>query len=173
MVILGIDPGSRIAGYGILKLGNGDDVGYVSSGIIDVRSQESMPYRLADLRRQLVEIIEKWRPAALSIEKIFLGKSADSAFILGQARGVCLAIAGEYDIPVFEYATRFVKKVVTGRGGAEKEEVQAIMQALLGRRFHSLDETDSLALALCHCRQMQVSALIEQAAEKGLKGVPL
>jgi crossover junction endodeoxyribonuclease RuvC len=101
-------------------------------------------------------VVEKYNPTCFSVEKVFFGKNADSAFKLGQARGVAIAIAGRRHLPVFEYATRSVKKVLTSNGGATKEQVQLMVERWLNIREPSLDATDALALAICHSRQTEV-----------------
>ena len=151
-VIIGIDPGSRITGYGVISLKQ--DFEYLDSGIIDLRKEGELPQRLAKLNLQLAEIFNKWSPDSVSIEKVFLGKNPASAFTLGHARGICLAQAAACGARVAEYATRSAKKAVSGRGAATKEELQKIIEMQFGRKIDNLDATDALALALCHGRQV-------------------
>ena len=160
-VIIGIDPGSRITGYGVLRLTQ--DFELLDAGVIDLRKEGELPQRLAVLAEKLGEVFEKWQPEAVSIEKVFLGKNPASAFTLGHARGVCLAQAAAAGAKVAEYATRSAKKAVSGRGGATKEELQKVIEMQFGVRIHNLDATDALALALCHGRQVLERRVILKA----------
>lgn len=160
-IIIGIDPGSRIAGFGVLELA--EDFRFLEAGVIDVRSSGELPQRLAELSQQIAALFLKWRPDAVSLEKVFLGKNPDSAFVLGHARGVCLAHAAESGAQVAEYATRAVKKAVGGRGSSSKEELQRVIEMQFGRKVPQLDATDALALALCHGRQVLERRVLEKA----------
>lgn len=150
-IILGIDPGSRFAGYGFVKV-DGDQSQIIDQGVIAVPPKLQFSQKLKFLKDKLTEKIEIHQPSVMSIEKIFLGKSADSAFKLGHARGICMMMAAEYDFPVYEYAARSVKKAVTGTGSATKEHVRLVVSRLLGLDENSLsiDASDALSLALCH-----------------------
>lgn len=150
-VIIGIDPGSRVTGYGVIRSVDQSLEG-IACGVIDLGETESLALRLNRLAQSLRTLFEKHRPQAVAIEKIFLGKNADSAFKLGHARGVCLQIAGEFHAEVFEYATRSVKKAVTGSGGAEKEQVRVVIENLLKLRCPELDASDALAVAVAHAQ---------------------
>lgn len=160
-VIIGIDPGSLLAGYGIIRVGGshrnqqGDGIIGLECGVIEIRKEKTLPLRLAQLARDLRPIFEKFKPDACAVEKVFLGKSVDSAFTLGHARGVCLSIAGEFKVPVFEYAAKSVKKSVTGSGNADKEQVKLVVENLLKLRSSFYDATDALAIALTHVRAME------------------
>lgn len=160
-VIIGIDPGSRVTGYGVLKLHQ--DFELLGSGIIDLRKEGDLPQRLAKLTLELSQIFEKWKPDFVSIEKVFLGKNPASAFTLGHARGICLSQAALAGAQVAEYATRSAKKAVSGRGGATKEELQKIIEMQFGVKINNLDATDALALALCHGRQVLERRVIQRA----------
>src|SRR5690606_34206106 len=105
-------------------------------------------------------------PSAVVIERIFLGRNADSAFKLGHARGVCLQAAAAAGVEVFEYAARHVKKAVTGSGAAEKEHVKLIVENLLGIRTEFLDASDALALAVTHARSLQTHAILKGALQE-------
>ena len=130
--ILGIDPGSRIAGFGVLEYSADGDIFHIAHGALDVRSSVSSSVRTteSDFHQRLYllglgfrEVLEKYKPDAVAIENIFLGKNADSAFKLGHARGVITYEMLLKKLLVFEYSTRLIKKTVTGSGGAEKEQV--------------------------------------------------
>ncbi len=110
-----------------------------------------------------------------SVEKIFLGRNADSAFKLGHARGVALSLAGQHQLEVGEYATRHVKKMLTGSGAATKEQVQFMIEQLLQTKVKELDATDALALAVCHARKAEVAMMFanqKTVAAKNIKRVP-
>jgi len=150
-VIIGIDPGSRITGYGLVEK-RGSGIVYIGSGVIRVRASDPMPGRLASIKRGLDEVIREYRPAAMAVEDIFISKNPKSALKLGQARGVAILAAAEAGIEVFEYSPREVKGSVTGTGSAHKSQVGAMVLRLL-RPDHEPacdDETDALAVAFCH-----------------------
>lgn len=165
-IILGIDPGSQVAGFGVIRLKSSryfefQDVEHLGHGIIRLGdSEKNFSSRLATLGQSMKELIQKYKPTDLSIEKIFLGKNADSAFKLGHSRGVVLYEATVAGCEVYEYATRSVKKGITGRGAAEKEDVRAVLEVLLklGRIQH-LDASDALALACYHSIEMKKQLL--------------
>jgi crossover junction endodeoxyribonuclease RuvC len=157
-LILGIDPGSRVTGFGLLKVDmSSGQVRHLSHGVIVLPEAKPLWQRLSVLSENLQSLFEKYRPGIVAVEKIFLGKNADSAFKLGHARGVVLAVAAAQKAEVFEYATRVVKKGVTGRGSASKEEVAFLVQRLLSlKKIETLDASDALALALHHAGLCQV-----------------
>ncbi len=150
-LIIGIDPGSRITGYGLVEL-RGRDIVFVGSGIIRTGDSAAIGDRLLAIKRALDEVIGRYRPSALAVEEIFMAKNPKSTLILGEARGVALLAAAEAGIPVHEYSSREVKSSVTGAGGAHKSQVAAMVGRLM-RLDHepaTEDETDALAVAFCH-----------------------
>lgn len=161
-IIIGIDPGTRVTGYGVIRA-DGDHLVGLECGVIALNEKDSLPRRLAELSKRLKEIFDQFQPDEVVVEQIFLAKNADSAFKLGHARGVCLQAAGLFGAQVFEYATRSVKKAVTGSGAAEKEHVKLVVENLLGLRSDFLDASDALALAVAHVRTTQSRALIDGA----------
>src|SRR5438046_1149773 len=126
--ILGIDPGSRITGYGLIQ-SNGFRHQYVSSGCI--RTQGELPERLNQIFQGLSQIITEFVPAQVAIEEVFMHRNANSALKLGQARGAIIVAVSKHTIPIAEYATRRVKQSVVGNGGATKEQVQHMVTHLL------------------------------------------
>ena len=147
--ILGIDPGSRITGYGVLEV-DGRDVRYLASGCIRPAGG-SFVERLADIYRGVEEIIAVQQPAELAIEEVFLARNPASALKLGQARGVAIAAAVAQDLAVHEYAARKVKQTVVGTGRASKEQVQHMVRVILGLpAAPGTDAADALAIAICH-----------------------
>jgi crossover junction endodeoxyribonuclease RuvC len=148
---IGIDPGSRITGYGLVER-RGSEIIYVGSGIIKAGSTKPIEKRLLTIKRELDGVIGRYRPAALAVEDIFMAKNPKSMLALGEARGVVLLAAAEADIPVFEYTPREVKNSVTGAGAAHKSQVAAMIGRLmrLDHEPETEDETDALAVAFCH-----------------------
>jgi crossover junction endodeoxyribonuclease RuvC len=150
-VIIGIDPGSRITGYGLVEK-RGSGIVYIGSGAIKVGAADPMPTRLVAIKRGLDEVLREFQPAAAAIEEVFVSKNPKSALKLGQARGVAILAAAEAGLEVFEYSPREVKASVTGSGSAHKSQVGAMVVRLL-RPDHEPaceDETDALAVAFCH-----------------------
>lgn len=163
LVILGVDPGSRITGFGVVRVTNGK-IEHINHGVIMIDGAESFPRRMAELGEAFREVMEKYRPQQVVIEKIFLGKNADSAFKLGHARGVIMYEAGRGGADVLEYATRSVKKGVTGNGGASKEDVQAILKVMLSLKSISrIDASDALAMACYHAFELKKKAILDKA----------
>jgi len=155
---LGIDPGSRFTGWGVVRVDGRGELRCLGQGVFALSEREPLALRLCTLAGALEDLVRKFEPSVFSVERVFLGKNVDSAFKLGHARGVVLAVAGRFGAVVHEYATRSAKKMITGNGGAAKEQVQFVVQSLLGIREPSLDATDALALAICHAREMDVRA---------------
>jgi len=149
--VLGIDPGSRTTGYGVIEPGDaGRQPRYVASGCINSGRGE-MPERLATIYQGMVEVIGQFQPTHASIEQVFLAKNPDSALKLGQARGVAIAAAVAAGLPIAQYAPRAVKLAVTGTGGAAKTQVQHMVRVLLKLPgTPAEDAADALAIAICH-----------------------
>ncbi|MCK4910311.1 MAG: crossover junction endodeoxyribonuclease RuvC [Thermodesulfovibrionales bacterium] len=151
--VLGIDPGSRKCGFGVL----GPDGGYLSSGTIVLPVKEPLHIRLRELYDELTSVIEEFRPSVAAVEKVFFAHSAKSALTLGQARGVALLAASVGGLEVREYSATEVKKAVTGYGRAEKVQVQDMVKSILGVG-HGLspDGADAIAVAICHLSTMRL-----------------
>ena len=149
VVVLGIDPGSRKTGYGVVAVER-DGPKYLASGCINVAKLD-MPNRLGEIYRGVSEIISTYKPDQMAIEEVFVSKNAKSALLLGQARGVAIAAAVGHELPVSEYAARLVKQAVVGTGKASKEQVQHMVEVLLSLSGRpQADAADALAIALCH-----------------------
>ncbi len=149
MIILGIDPGSNCAGYGLLDL-NGKRYSYLASGFLKLTSGDFVA-RLNELYRKMSEIVADYRPDEVAIEKVFMCRNFNSALKLGEARGVLMVSASQYGAKIFEYEARKVKQTVTGFGGAEKSQIQKMMKSLLRlENVLQADEADALAIAYCH-----------------------
>ena len=152
--VLGVDPGSRITGYGIVDA-TLDKSRYVDAGVVRA-GDGAMPDRLAAIFAGLSKVIALHRPEVMAIEQVFLARSADSALKLGQARGAAIVAAVDAQIPVVEYAARRVKLALTGTGAATKEQVAHMVRMLLGlNETPSADAADALAIALCHVNSRQ------------------
>jgi crossover junction endodeoxyribonuclease RuvC len=155
IVVLGVDPGTLVTGYGIV-LRKGSEITLLSCGTIKNGNERSMPLRLQRIHSELCLVIEKFKPDEFAIESAFYGKNAQSALKLGHARGVSILAAVERQIPTTEYSPREVKKAVVGNGAASKEQVQFMVKSLL-KVPHSkmlLDTSDALAIAICHLHRM-------------------
>jgi len=153
-LILGIDPGSRKTGFGIVNC-VGAKSEYVTSGVIRVPDL-SLPERLKVIFDSVSEIIEKYCPQEFAIENVFMAKSAGSALKLGQARGAAIVAAVNCELPVSEYEARKVKQSVVGHGGADKLQVQHMVKTLLKLpAAPQEDAADALAIALCHANTQQ------------------
>ena len=151
MVILGVDPGTLITGYGIIETNNGK-MRMLACGTVTNASKHSMPLRLKHIYDTLNQVMSKFHPDEFAIETAFYGKNAQSALKLGHARGVAILAAVEKEIPTSEYSPREVKKAIVGNGTASKEQVQYMVKSLLGLRKapEQYDMTDALAVAICH-----------------------
>jgi crossover junction endodeoxyribonuclease RuvC len=148
VIVLGIDPGSRRCGYGVVAR-EGGRLRVVESGVL-APGALCLAERLARIHGGLGEVIRRARPAEVSIEHVFAGVSPRSALVLGQARGVALAAAAGAGLPVHEYQPSEVKLAFTGSGRASKEQMQRTARALLGVDAELADEADALAVAVCH-----------------------
>lgn len=162
-IIVGIDPGSRITGFGVL-VKNHQSIVHLTHGVILLNDKnKSFSQRMYELGQGLSEIFAKYRPDTVVIENIFLGKNIDSAFKLGHARGVIMYQAGVVGAEVFEYATRKVKKGITGSGAAEKEQVRLILEKLLGlQQIQKIDASDALAMAYYHASILSFQKKIKE-----------
>jgi len=150
-IILGIDPGTNIAGYGVIGIKK-NQLNYISMGIFDLRSEINHAMKLQSIFDQCTKLIDTYLPDEFAIEAPFYGKNAQSMLKLGRAQGVSMAAALNRNIPIFEYAPRRIKQSVTGRGTATKDQVAGMVKSLLNlETLHSkFDATDALAIAICH-----------------------
>ena len=147
--ILGIDPGSRLTGFGVLDFA-ADSAAYVASGSINSIDGE-FSERLRQIFRSVSEIVENYRPDVVAIESVFVHRNAGSALKLGHARSAAICATFEFDLDVFEYAPREIKQAVVGTGAATKEQVQHMVTTMLALDGEpAADAADALAAALCH-----------------------
>ena len=150
MIILGIDPGLRKTGWGIIEK-QGSRLSYRDSGLIKTTTADSLSRRLAILHNGMADIIKKWNPDCAAIEETFVNRNPQDALKLGQARGVLLVLPALYGIECAEYATNKVKKSVVGVGHAGKQQIEIMVKMLLPTCGNpSEDEADALAVAITH-----------------------
>ncbi len=160
--ILGIDPGSRITGYGVVE-STPRGLRYIASGCIRVKA-EDFPERLKQIFDGVSQVIELYQPQQMAIEQVFMHKNADSALKLGQARGAAICATMNQKLPVFEYAARQVKQALVGKGSAEKSQVQHMVKILLSIQGEmQIDASDALAISLCHCHYQETAKRLQQA----------
>lgn len=158
---MGIDPGSRITGVGIIKA-QASQLQHVYSESLKLPKGE-LPIRLKDIYARLKHIIAQTRPDVVAIEKVFLAKNPQSALVLGHARGAAMLAAINNDLPVIEYSPTEIKKTVVGRGRAEKTQVQHMMRVLLKLRITpEEDAADALAAAVCHAHHQQINTNVRE-----------
>lgn len=147
--VLGIDPGSRITGYGLVDC-QANRVVHITSGCVRT-ANGTLGQRLRTIFDSVDELIERYGPVELSIEKVFMSRNPDSALKLGQARGAALTAAARHELALFEYSPNLIKQSVTGHGHADKQQVQYMVRLLLGLAARpQVDAADALAAAICH-----------------------
>lgn len=167
MLVIGIDPGTAITGYGLVRENEDSSLTVVDYGAILTSPETSPPERLRQLHESLTEIILLHRPESSAVEKLFFQRNVRTAISVGQARGVALLTLAEAQLPVGEYTPMEIKQAVAGYGGADKNQVQQMVRALL-----NLDEVpkpddaaDALAVAICHLHSSRLSAIYDQYTE--------
>jgi len=167
-IILGIDPGSRITGYGVIRT-HAQGADYLASGCIRTGSA-NLPERLASIFNGIGEIIGQYQPVTLGIERVFMAHNADSALKLGQARGAAIVAAAQAGLEVAEYSATQIKQAVVGSGAASKQQVQIMLTHLLNlNACPQADAADALAVALCHahCRASLIPHGLKHARRRG------
>ncbi len=169
-IVLGIDPGTNVMGYGVLHI-KGSEMKLETAGIIHLEKIENHPLKLKHIFEKTLRLIESYLPDEMAIEAPFFGKNVQSMLKLGRAQGVALAAALFKNIPVFEYSPKKIKQSVTGNGSATKEQVAAMLQQLL--HFEEmpkyLDATDGLAVAVCHHFQNSNGSKVSGTKKGGWK----
>lgn len=150
-IILGIDPGTVVMGYGIIKA-QGQQVSLIDLGILKPGKAKDGLKRLQLIHETVSGLVRKYKPTEFAIEAPFFGKNVQSMLKLGRAQGVAMAAALQYDLPVSEYAPKKVKQSVTGNGNATKEQVSRMLHTIfqIGDKPEQYDATDALAVAFCH-----------------------
>jgi len=156
MKVIGIDPGSRVCGYGILEAQNGE-VTYLTSGCIILKTALPFNQRLKIIYDDLLKIIDQHKPDVMSVEDVFVAKNIRSAIKLAQAKSMAIIAGLNSGMPTHEYTPTKVKLTITGRGRADKMEVQKILSQLFGvSTWQSHDASDAVAIALCHMHVSQI-----------------
>jgi len=161
-IIVGIDPGSRKTGFGVIETIKGQHA-YVASGVIRLPDAD-LPERLQVIFESITEVIKEYLPNQMAIEQVFMSKNANSALVLGQARGAAIVAATNQQLPVSEYEAKKVKQSVVGNGGADKTQVQHMVKQIL--RLSAMpqeDAADALGVALCHANSQQHLNMIAKA----------
>jgi crossover junction endodeoxyribonuclease RuvC len=148
-VVLGVDPGSRHTGYGVIQ-GERGHLTHLDHGQIAPKSRLPLELRLCQIYDGLTDLLRRHRPSSLALEDIFLATNVKSAFILGQVRGVVLLAAAQADVPIHLYPALVVKKAVVGYGQATKIQVKLRVENLLGLKVKSHHAADALAVGVCH-----------------------
>jgi crossover junction endodeoxyribonuclease RuvC len=171
VIVLGIDPGLANTGYGVVAIdrsavGRGRLVA-LAGGVIETSAGLAPERRLAIVYRRLSEILDEHACAAMALEQLYFGQNARSAFAVGQARGVCMLVAGEREVPCFSYTPQQVKASVCGQGRAPKEQVARMVQTLLALGPEPLPDhaSDALAVAVCHTNRAPLVAALAGALQ--------
>jgi crossover junction endodeoxyribonuclease RuvC len=168
--IIGIDPGLRRTGWGIVE-SDGVRLAYVASGLIASDSEGELAYRLREIYEGLIGVIASFKPQEAAVEETFVNKDARATLKLGQARGMALLAPAQRGLRVAEYPPNVVKKTVVGAGHAEKKQIQVMVGFLLPKaKFESADEADALAIAICHASHRSSPQAI--AARQATEPVP-
>lgn len=156
--IIGIDPGLRRTGWGILEA-DGNALRFVASGVITSRAEAALADRLVDLHDGLKQIVDAHRPNEAAVEQTFVNRDASATLKLGQARGIALLVPARAGVAVAEYAPNAVKKAVVGAGHADKRQIRTMVRMLMPRAdFDTDDAADALAIAVCHAHHRQSAA---------------
>ncbi|MDG5469618.1 crossover junction endodeoxyribonuclease RuvC [Deltaproteobacteria bacterium IMCC39524] len=159
MRILGIDPGTRITGYGIIDV-EGNRLRHVDNGIVKTRSSDPLPIRLKAIYDGLTVVLKEFSPEAVAIEQVFLAKNPKAALTLGHARGTAVIASVNLNLEVHEYSALQVKSAVVGYGHAAKQQVQHMVKALLNLpEVAQEDAADALAVAICHANSRTLRQL--------------
>ena len=153
--IIGIDPGSRVTGYGVVDT-DGFRHKYVTSGFIQIKA-DTLGDKLGIIFAEVGKIVTTWKPESMAIEQVFVKHNVDTALKLGQARGAAICAAVQADLPMGEYSPRAIKKAVVGSGAADKQHIPHMIQRLLGLdSLPQSDEADALAIAICHAPHVRI-----------------
>ncbi|WP_374631328.1 crossover junction endodeoxyribonuclease RuvC [Ferrovibrio sp.] len=163
MRIIGLDPGLRATGWGVIEAA-GNRLSHVAHGTIRINPDEELAYRLRFLHDALTEMLAEWRPEAAAVEETFVNQNPASTLKLGQARGIVLLVPAQAGLPVAEYAPNLIKKAVVGVGHAEKTQVHAMVKRLLpGVAVTGADAADALAVAIAHAHLAGTAARVRMA----------
>ena len=165
MRIIGLDPGLRNMGWGIVDV-SGSKIIHVGNGVCSSKGGE-LAARLLDLHVQLTQVLNEYTPTTAAVEKTFVNKDGVATLKLGQARAICLLAPAQSGLDVAEYAPNTIKKVVVGVGHADKRQVEHMVRMQMPKvKFHSHDAIDALAIAMCHAHHAQFSGKLEAAVAR-------
>lgn len=166
MIILGIDPGSQITGYGVLEK-SGNHLQHIDNGGIFTQSQKDFPSRLHTIFQGVKELIQKFSPDVVAIENIFYAKNVKSTVQLGHARGAAMVAGVEFNLPIYEYTPLVIKQAVVGYGRASKEQIQQMVKNILRlSEVAYYDASDALAVAICHANSSALDQKIKMAGSR-------
>jgi crossover junction endodeoxyribonuclease RuvC len=170
MLVLGIDPGTIVAGYGLVNNADGN-LKMVAYGIVKSSPHLSPPERLSKLYYGLKEVVEHYHPDVVAVEQPFVSNNVSTAFIIGRAQAVAILVAANQDIPVFEYSPAKVKYAVSSYGASSKEQMQQMvrLQLNLAEIPEPADAADALAVALCHLSETHFSNLVAEKTKRSKK----
>jgi len=156
-IIIGIDPGTQVMGYGVIKVVQHQQFSILQYGILDLQQCPSHALKLQKIFKYTLEILDEFTPDEAALEAPFYGKNVQSMLKLGRAQGVAMAAALMREVPITEYAPRKIKQAITGNGNASKEQVAYMLMSMLPSKSmpEKLDATDALAVAVCHAYQQQ------------------
>ncbi|MDD3807431.1 MAG: crossover junction endodeoxyribonuclease RuvC [Candidatus Marinimicrobia bacterium] len=164
MIILGIDPGLNSTGYGLIDY-MPHHTQFIAGGVIKNRVGTNFPDKLYHLYQEIGAVITHYKPELMIIEETYSNRNPRTSLLLGHARGALIVAGRHYDIPIIEYASRYVKKALTGNGGASKEQVRYMVMKVLNisKLPPEMDTSDALAVALTHCHYMKYKSLLNQS----------
>lgn len=163
--IIGIDPGLRRTGYGVIEM-QGNSLKHIANGVVKSDARLSLAERLLQLREEIAKVVAEWQPQEAAVEQTFVNKDPVATLKLGQARAIAMLVPAEAGLPVGEYAPNKVKKAVVGAGHADKRQVEHMVKTLLpGVKIANADAADALAVAICHAHYRQASGLMEDAVK--------
>ena len=164
MRILAIDPALNKSGWAVIKKQSDGSLIYIDSGIIKVEGSLDLMLKLKIIKDSITEIIKKFRPEEIAIEEIFVNKNPSTSLKLGHARGVIIAACLDFEIEIYQYAANLIKKSICGMGRADKQQVATMVKILMPKaEFKYDDESDALALAICHVNHRQFADNFKQA----------
>jgi crossover junction endodeoxyribonuclease RuvC len=167
MIILGVDPGTIIMGYGVIEVRD-DEVSMVDCGALTATQSSPIGERLNYLHQRLLEIVSRYQPDAVAVEQPFMSKNVKATLAIGMAQAVAMLAAASREIPIYEYTPAQVKQRVTNYGGSSKEQVQEMVKLQLGLAEvpQPSDAADALAIALCHLRETHLDNLLAKLEGK-------
>lgn len=170
-IIMGVDPGTQVMGYGIIAV-TGQEIGLLQYGVIKLSKYSTHELKLKKIFERIVQLIDEYLPDEMAIEDPFYGKNPQSMLKLGRAQGVTMAAGLSRNIPIVEYSPKKVKQSVTGNGNASKEQVAFILEKILAQKLNQefMDATDGIAIAVCHHFHANSPAGIPQKGGKVKKG---